>query len=98
MDQDLKATLSRIAEALDRLAPPAPPSADMDGAEAYIWHAMGRRLEAVPKVNRVDLDLLQGIDRQKATLLENNPPLRQGACRPTMRCCGAHAARARARS
>ncbi|MBV8393902.1 MAG: DUF815 domain-containing protein, partial [Alphaproteobacteria bacterium] len=78
MDQDLKATLSRIAEALDRLAPSAPPSADMDGAEAYIWHATGRRLEAVPKVNRVDLDLLQGIDRQKATLLENTRRFAKG--------------------
>src|SRR3954463_2321428 len=69
MDQDLKATLSRIAEALDRLAPPpepparrpppAPPSADINGAEAYVWQAAGHRLEAVIKVNRVDLALLQ---------------------------------------
>ena len=34
MDQDLKALISRIAEALDRLAPPAPPSADINEAEA----------------------------------------------------------------
>src|SRR5258708_30643817 len=53
MDQDLKATLSRITEALDRLAPPAPPSADIATAEAYVWHAAGHRLEAVPKLNRV---------------------------------------------
>jgi len=71
MDQDLKATLSRIVEALDRLAPSVPPSADMSKAEAYVWHAAGHRLEAVPKVNRVALDLLMGIDRQKETLLEN---------------------------
>ena len=78
MDQELKATLSRIAEALDRLAPPAPPTADMNGAEAYVWHAAGHRLEAVPKVNRVDLDLLQGIDRQKDTLLENTRRFAKG--------------------
>src|SRR5476651_2307987 len=78
MDQDLKATLSRIAEALDRLAPPAPPSADIDAAEAYVWHAAGYRLEAVNKVNRVDLDLLQGIDRQKDTLLENTRRFAKG--------------------
>jgi len=71
MDQDLKAVLSRITEALDRLAPPAPAGADISGAEAYIWHAAGHRLEAVPKVNRVDLELLLGVDRQKETLLEN---------------------------
>src|SRR5476649_697557 len=78
MDQDLKATLSRIAEALDRLAPPAPPSADMGAAEAYVWHAAGHRLEAVTKVNRVDLDLLQGIDRQKETLLDNTRRFAKG--------------------
>src|SRR5689334_9933849 len=78
MDQDLKATLSRIAEALDRLAPAEPPSADMAKFEAYVWHAMGHRLEAVKRVNRVDLDLLQGIDRQKATLLENTRRFAKG--------------------
>jgi predicted AAA+ superfamily ATPase len=78
MDQDLKATLSRIAEALDRLAPPAPAGTDMASAEAYVWHAAGHRLEAVPKVNRVELDLLQGIDRQKETLLENTRRFAKG--------------------
>jgi len=78
MDQDLKATLSRIAEALDRLAPPAPPSADIDAAEAYVWHAAGHRLEAVPRVNRVSIDLLVGIDRQKETLLENTRRFAKG--------------------
>jgi len=78
MDQDLKATLSRIAEALDRLAPPAPPSADLGAAEAYVWHAAGHRLEMVPKVNRVNLDLLMGIDRQKETLLENTRRFAKG--------------------
>src|SRR5262249_62386861 len=51
MDQDLKATLSRIVEALDRLAPSPPPGADMNQAEAYVWHAAGHRLEAVARVN-----------------------------------------------
>ena len=63
MDQDLKATLSRIAEALDRLAPPAPAGADINAAEAYVWHAAGHRMEAVPKVNRVSIDLLKGVDQ-----------------------------------
>jgi uncharacterized protein len=78
MDQDLKATLSRIAEALDRLAPSAPASADMDGAEAYVWHAAGHRLEAVPKVNRLPIELLKGVDHQKTTLLENTERFAKG--------------------
>lgn len=78
MDQDLKATLSRIVEALDRLAPPVVAGADIEAAEAYVWHATGHRLEAVPRVNRVDLDLLMGVDRQKATLLENTRRFAKG--------------------
>jgi predicted AAA+ superfamily ATPase len=78
MDQDLKATLSRIAEALDRFAPPNPASADITAAEAYVWHAAGHRLEAVPKVNRVKLDLLMGVDRQKDTLLDNTRRFAKG--------------------
>src|ERR1051325_10860662 len=78
MDQDLKATLSRIAEALDRLAPPAPASADIDGAEAYVWHAAGHRLEAVPKGNRLPIELLKGVDHQKATLVENTQRFTKG--------------------
>src|SRR5260370_26678271 len=78
MDQDLKATLSRIAEALDRLAPSAPPSADIAAAEAYVWHAAGHRLEAVPKVNRVPLELLKGVDHQKPTLLEKTLRVAKG--------------------
>ena len=78
MDQDLKATISRIAAALDRLAPPLPPGADINAAEAYVWHATGHRLEAVPRVNRVNLDLLVGIDRQKETLVENTRRFAKG--------------------
>jgi predicted AAA+ superfamily ATPase len=78
MDQDLKATLSRIAEALDRLAPPAPAGADINTAEAYVWHATGHRLEAVPKVNRVNIELLKGVDHQKETLVENTRRFAKG--------------------
>jgi hypothetical protein len=63
--------LERIAAALERLSPP--PSADvrLDAADAFVWHADEGRLEAVAKVNRIDLDLLVGVDRQTATLLDN---------------------------
>jgi len=70
-DPTERALLSRIADALERLAPPAPPAAGLEDGDAFVWHADGRRLEAVDKVNRVDLDLLQGIDRQRDQLLEN---------------------------
>ena len=67
----LEALLQRIADALDRLAPPPPPANDLDGADAFVWHAERGWLEPVPTVNRVELDLLQGIDRVRDILLEN---------------------------
>jgi len=70
-DSPTDALLRRIADALDRLAPPPPPAADLDRHEAYVWHADGERLEPVPEVNRVAMMLLRGIDRQADTLLDN---------------------------
>ena len=63
--------LSRIADALDRLAPPPPAVPDLRAADAFIWHAERDRLEPVPTVNRVDLELLRGIDRVRDILLDN---------------------------
>jgi hypothetical protein len=66
------ALLTRIAEALERLAPPPPPPPSPEGADAFVWHPEPvARLAPVPKVARVEIGLLQGVDRQKGILLEN---------------------------
>jgi predicted AAA+ superfamily ATPase len=65
------ALLRRIADALERLAPPAAPEANFKAADAFVWHASARRLSAVPKVNRVEMSLLRGIDRVRDMLAEN---------------------------
>lgn len=70
-DKTLQRLASRVADALDRLAPPAPAKTDFDAAEAFVWLADGERLEPVVAVNRVDLDLLLGIDRARDTLVAN---------------------------
>ncbi|HKF60663.1 MAG TPA: DUF815 domain-containing protein, partial [Dongiaceae bacterium] len=70
--------LRQIADALERLAPPDPPSASLEGAEAYIWHAEGSRLEAVERVSRVELDLLHGIERNRDILLDNTRRFARG--------------------
>jgi len=77
-DADLLPLLSRIAEALERLAPPAPASASLDSADAYLWHAQGARLEAVARVNRIELELLQGVEHVRDILLENTRRFAQG--------------------
>ena len=68
MDNEL---LARIAAALERIAPPPAPPPTLEGADAFIWHPAQQRLAPVPKVSRVDLVLLQGVQRQKDIILEN---------------------------
>jgi uncharacterized protein len=65
------AMVRRIADALERLAPPAPPANDLGKADAFVWHADRGWLEPVARVSRIPLDLLQGIDRVRDILLDN---------------------------
>src|SRR5437667_2195994 len=64
-------TLVRVADALERLAPPASAPPRFDAADAFVWHPEGRLLAPVVRVNRVDMSLLKGIDRVRDVLLEN---------------------------
>ncbi|MBM3542502.1 MAG: ATP-binding protein [Alphaproteobacteria bacterium] len=70
--------LRRIAEALERLAPAMPPAADLATGEAFVWHADGHRLERVERVNRLDLALLKGVERQRDILLDNTRRFARG--------------------
>ncbi len=63
--------LTRIAEALERMAPAPRPAPDFGAAEAFLWATEPDRLVPVRKVSRVALDLLRGIDRARDTLLAN---------------------------
>jgi predicted AAA+ superfamily ATPase len=71
-------TLGRIAAALERLSPPGHAASDFDAADAFIWHPKGSRLAPVPRVNRVEMMLLQGIDRMRDTLMENTERFAKG--------------------
>ncbi|MEL7461994.1 MAG: ATP-binding protein [Pseudomonadota bacterium] len=63
--------LERIAAALERMSPPPMAAPDLAAAPAFVWHVDPDRLAPVPEVNRVDLDLLVGIDRAQDILLQN---------------------------
>ncbi len=70
-------TDERIARALETIvthlaaASPASNAADSFGsADAFVWHPNGR-LAPVPRVSRVDLGLLKGIDRVRDILIDN---------------------------
>src|SRR5882757_8796015 len=70
--------VARVAAALERLAPAAPVVPDFRAADAFVWHPAGRRLAPVPKVNRVAMALLKGIDRVRDLLVENTERFARG--------------------
>jgi len=74
----------RIARALEAIASylsaasPAPSTADsLASADAFVWHPNGR-LAPVPRVSRVDLGLLKGIERMRDILIENTERFANG--------------------
>ncbi len=69
--------LRRIAEALERLAPPPPPAPDFRGV-AFVWHPDPARLEPVKGGRGVAVSLLGGVDRARDTLLANTRAFAQG--------------------
>jgi predicted AAA+ superfamily ATPase len=70
--------LSRIAAALERLAPAPLPAPDFAAAEAFAWHTDPDRLEPVAHVARVEIGLLLGVDRSRDTLLQNTRHFARG--------------------
>jgi len=71
-------TLTRIADALERMSPAPLAAPDFGTASAFVWHVAPDRLQPVERVNRVDLDLLVGIERARDTLLENTRRFARG--------------------
>ncbi|HEU0161183.1 MAG TPA: ATP-binding protein [Rhizomicrobium sp.] len=69
--------LTRIAEALERLAP-APLNSALPDGDAFVWEPTQGGLVAVPHVAHVDLDLLKGIEPQRETLLANTRRFAEG--------------------
>jgi uncharacterized protein len=74
----------RIARALEAIvahlsATTAAPEArdPFDSADAFVWHPNGR-LAPVPRVSRVELGLLKGIDRMRDILIENTERFSDG--------------------
>jgi predicted AAA+ superfamily ATPase len=76
MDDKTQDLLTRIAEALERLAPPAPREPDFAAARLFRHEPASDTFPAAPDYP-LPLDLLVGVDGQKARFLEN---LKRFAC------------------
>jgi len=69
MTRDILAALGRIADALERIAPSAPSKVAFDGARLYRHDARIGAYLAAPD-HSLPLDLLVGVERQKALVVE----------------------------
>lgn len=73
------AALARIAAALEAMGPDAGPAVqELGEADAYHWNAADGTLLAVPRVARVPLPLLKGIDDVRDILLQNTMQFARG--------------------
>ena len=70
-DTNTTELLTRIADALDRISPPAATTVIPVDADAFTWQAETARLEPVAEINRLDIEQLIGINRSRDTLLDN---------------------------
>jgi predicted AAA+ superfamily ATPase len=69
--------LEAIAAHLSASSPASAATDLLAQADAFIWHPDGR-LAPVPRVSRVDISLLKGIDRMRDILIENTERFAKG--------------------
>lgn len=69
--------LETIAAHLSAQGMPAAERESFERGDAYVWHPDGR-LAAVPRVSRVELFLLKGVDRMRDILMENTERFANG--------------------
>jgi len=79
--------LARIADALERLAPPPRPATDWLACPAYVWD--GETARGVETLEAPDLALMRGIDAQKEAVVGNVRRLAAGSAAHDMLLWGA---------
>lgn len=70
--------LTRMAEALERIAPSYQFPDNLEDAQGYIWEAQLRKLQKIEEIERLPLSCLEGIEEQKQQLLENSRAFAKG--------------------
>ena len=63
--------LERIANALDRLAPPEKKINNLHKSEGFVYDSKTGLIRPIEGINRIPISLLQGIEPQKKLLLDN---------------------------
>lgn len=76
--EQLNSTLEKISAILERQFGVSAPKVDLEAADAFVWSAETKQLQPVPKVNRIEIHLLKGVDRVRDILIENTERFAKG--------------------
>ncbi|WP_415214609.1 ATP-binding protein [Shinella sp.] len=70
--------MGRINAALERLAGPAPVVNDWNAADVFVWAPTRLHAQPVKRPNRIDIDLIRGVDHVRDILVDNTVRFARG--------------------
>lgn len=70
--------LDQLIDAVSRMSPTPPPDNEFDSADCFIWSAQQKFLDPVHHVNRIDIELIRGVDHVRDILVENTKRFASG--------------------
>ena len=74
----LLAEVKRLADAVERIAGPAPAANDWQAADCFVWAPHRLHLQPVKRPNRVEIGLIRGVDHVRDILHENTLRFAEG--------------------
>ncbi len=74
----LNTKMDALLALVERAVPEIPMVSDLTAADAFVWSTQKNWLQPVKKVNRVEMVLLQGIDRVRDILIDNTERFAKG--------------------
>ena len=78
IDENLNHKLDQLIAILSRMAPAEAKPLDMDNCDCFVWNPDKLALTPVKHVNRIDIDLIKGVDQARDALIENTRQFANG--------------------
>ncbi|WLT09259.1 ATP-binding protein [Bartonella apihabitans] len=78
IDENLNLKLDQLIAILSRMAPAEAKPLDMDHCDCFVWNPDKLALTPVKHVNRIDIDLIKGVDQARDALIENTRQFANG--------------------
>lgn len=77
-NENLDHKLDQLIAILSRMAPPEIKPLDMDQCDCFVWIPEKLTLNPVKHVNRIDIDLIKGVEQARDALIENTRQFANG--------------------